>query len=274
MLRQRPLPVTPAAWPVTVTGRRRHQRHRGLGQRGRPRQLVTAGAGDDTTITHGSDGLRIGVGDHVMTRHNNPDLGVANRLTWTVTGITDTGGVQLHSQDRRQDAAVDADYVRQYLHLAYASTVHGVQGDTADHAVSLLSDSTDAAATYVALTRGRHTNTVHIVAGTPDEAREKWVQAAGRNRADLGLDQARAAATAEARNYTPITEASLRRPESTARAAGSNFAERMRGFSERLAEDRAQIGAAIDEQPAHDEWDNGINEHEDNDTPRQPGPSL
>jgi len=55
-------------------------------------QLVTAGAVDDATVTHGSDGLRIGKGDHVMTRHNNPDLGVANRMTWTVQGIADTGG--------------------------------------------------------------------------------------------------------------------------------------------------------------------------------------
>src|SRR5664279_3068160 len=58
--------------------------------------LVTAGAVDDTRVTHGSDGLRIGVGDQVMTRHNNPDLGVANRMIWTVTAIADTGSVQLH----------------------------------------------------------------------------------------------------------------------------------------------------------------------------------
>ena len=64
--------------------------------------LVTAGAVDDTAVTHGSDGLRIGVGDHVMTRHNDPDLGVANRMTWTVQGITDTGAVQLHNPDRRR----------------------------------------------------------------------------------------------------------------------------------------------------------------------------
>ena len=96
-------------------------------------------------------------------------------MTWTVTGITDTGAVQLHNQDRRQDTTVDADYVRQHLHLAYATTVHGVQGDTADHADSLLTDGTDAAAAYVGLTRGRHTNTVHIVADTLDEAREQWV---------------------------------------------------------------------------------------------------
>ena len=87
---------------------------------------------------------------------------------------------------------MDPDYVRHHLHLAYAATVHGVQGDTADHGDLMLSDATDAAAVYVGLTRGRHSNTVHIIAGSLDQAREQWVQAAGRNRADLGLDQARA----------------------------------------------------------------------------------
>ncbi|HZM66305.1 MAG TPA: AAA family ATPase [Nakamurella sp.] len=234
--------------------------------------LVTAGAVDDTTVTHGSDGLRIGVGDQVMTRRNDPDLGVANRMTWTVTGFADTGGVQLHNQDRRQDAAVDADYVRQHLHLAYASTVHGVQGDTADHADSLLSDSTDAAAAYVALTRGRCTNTVHIVAGSVDEAREKWVQAAGRNRADLGLDQARAAARNEARNYAAITEPE-RRPE-PAGEKRSSFADRIRQISARLADDQTRDSVTVVDAPAAaDEWD-GIDEHQDHDTPTQSGPHL
>ena len=32
-------------------------------------------------------GERVGLGDRVATRRNDPDLGVANRQTWTVTGI-------------------------------------------------------------------------------------------------------------------------------------------------------------------------------------------
>jgi hypothetical protein len=179
-----------------------------------------------------------------MTRRNDPGLGVANRMTWTVTvtGIADTGAVQLHSPDRRQDTAVDADYVRHHLHLAYACTVHGVQGDTADHADSLLSDGTDAAAAYVALTRGRHTNTVHIVAGSIDQAREQWVAAAGRNRADLGLDQARAAATGEARNYAATTEPQPRPAQAGGKPA--SFADRMRQVTARLTDNPAVDDAA------------------------------
>ena len=234
-------------------------------------QLVTAGAVDDTTITHGSDGLRIGKGDHVMTRDNDPGLGVANRMTWTVTGIADTGSVQLHSPDRRRDAAVDADYVRDYLHLAYAATVHGVQGDTADHADSLLTDGTDAAAAYVALTRGRHTNTIHIVAGSVDEAREQWVAAAGRNRADLGLDQARAAARNEARSYA-ATDQQRWQPEPVS-AKRTSFAERMRQLSARFADGQTGRDTVNDELPVEDEWD-GLDEHEGQDAPRHSGPSL
>jgi hypothetical protein len=113
-------------------------------------QLVTAAAVDDTQVTHG---LRIGVGDQVMTRQNKPDLRVANRMTWTVTGIADEGSVQLYNEARRQQATVDPDY-RHHLHLAYAATGHGVQGDTAEHGDLVLSDSNDAAAAYVGLTRG------------------------------------------------------------------------------------------------------------------------
>jgi exodeoxyribonuclease V alpha subunit len=209
-------------------------------------QLVTAGAVDDTRVTHGSDGLRIGVGDQVMTRQNQPDLGVANRMTWTVTGITDHSEVQLYNETRRQHTTVDPDYVRHHLHLAYAATVHGIQGDTADHGDLVLSDATDAAAVYVGLTRGRHTNTVHIIAGHLDQAREQWVQAAGRNRGDLGLDQARAAAAAEARDYAPTTERDTvtQRP-ATGRDRRVGFAERRDRVNARLA--RTTTPAAADE---------------------------
>jgi len=39
------------------------------------------------------------------------------------------------------------------------------------------------------------------VADTIDQACQQWIEASGRNRADLGLDQTRNAALNEARNY-------------------------------------------------------------------------
>ena len=116
---------------------------------------------------------------------------------------------------------------------------------------------------------------MHIVAGSVDQAREQWIQAAGRNRADLGLDQARAAATAEAQNYAPdSSRAEQQRSASTAGTRGASFAERMRQFPARFAADRPADDAVNDELPAHDEWDDGIDEHQDHDTPTQSGPHL
>ncbi len=40
-----------------------------------------------------SHGERIGLGDRVATRRNDPDLRVANRQTWTITGIGDDGSL-------------------------------------------------------------------------------------------------------------------------------------------------------------------------------------
>jgi ATP-dependent exoDNAse (exonuclease V) alpha subunit len=235
-------------------------------------QLVTAGAVDDTHVTHGSDGLRIGVGDQVMTRLNQPDLGVANRMTWTVTGITDHREVRLYNETRRQQAIADPDYVRHPLHLAYAATVHGVQGDTADHGDLVLSDATDAATAYVGLTCGRHSNTVHIVATNVDDAREQWVAAAGRNRADLGLDQARAAATAEAQNYAPTTEGDMptQRPAQS-RDRRVSFAERMDRVNAKLAKTSIPAAATEGAAAAADEY---LAEYEAGQQHRQGGPRL
>lgn len=45
-------------------------------------------------------GERIGLGDRVATRRNDPDLGVANRQTWTVAGLGEDGSVILHERGR------------------------------------------------------------------------------------------------------------------------------------------------------------------------------
>jgi hypothetical protein len=89
-------------------------------------------------------------------------------MTWTITRITDEGSVQLSNETA--GSTPPSTHVRHHLHLAYATTVHGVQGDTAAHGDLVLSDAT---AVYVGLTRGRRSNTVHIVAGSVDEAREQ-----------------------------------------------------------------------------------------------------
>ena len=65
----------------------------------------------------------------------------------------------------------------------------------------LLGEHTGGSAAYVAMTRGRERNTVHIVADTVDEAREQWIAAFQRDRADLGPAHAAQQAAREAARY-------------------------------------------------------------------------
>ena len=57
-----------------------------------------------------------------------------------------------------------------------------------------MTEHTSAGSASVAMTRGRHANDVHLVADTLDDARQQWVDAFSRGRADLGVEHARAAA--------------------------------------------------------------------------------
>ena len=140
---------------------------------------------DDSTVSMMSArGERIGIGDRVATRRNDAGLGVANRQTWTVTGVGEDGSLALRGRGRGR--ALPAEYATKFVELAYATTVHGAQGETVDRAHVAIGNTTGAAAAYVAMTRGRNGNTAHLVADTVEEARKQWVGVFGRDRADLG----------------------------------------------------------------------------------------
>lgn len=159
---------------------------------------VRHGAVDNAHTTHGSDGLPIGAGDVIQTRRNHAELGVANRQTWSVQQVTLDGGVWAieAGTDRHHQRGVrlPAAYVAEHTHLAYAATSYGVQSATTPAAHTLLSDGLDAAGLYVGMTRGRHRNTVHLVAADEADAREQFTAALQRDRADRGLADATLAA--------------------------------------------------------------------------------
>lgn len=171
----------------------------GNGDRDGGRRVVTA------------RGEQIGLGDRVATRRNDPDLGVANRQTWTVTDIGADGTLTLHPPARGparggglgRDRQLPPAYAHQYVELAYATTVHGAQGETVDRAHLALEETTGTAAAYVAMTRGRHGNTAHLVADTLEEARKQWVDVFSRDRADLGPGHARTRAIEDIDRYGP-----------------------------------------------------------------------
>jgi hypothetical protein len=167
-------------------------------------RLVAAGYVDDRRGVVTGAGERLGVGDRVMTRRNDRDLAVANRDTWTITGIDHDGTLTLYNGDARAGSrSLPAGYVHQHVELAYATTFHGAQGETTHTGHLVLGEHTTAAAAYVAMTRGRENNTAHLVAENVNEARQVWVETFGRDRTDLGPAHAAMCAAEDLDRYAP-----------------------------------------------------------------------
>ncbi|HRC11567.1 MAG TPA: MobF family relaxase [Dermatophilaceae bacterium] len=189
-------------------------------------QLVAGGAVDDGQsgghVASTGTGQRIGAGDLVATRSNDRDADVANRDTWIVTAVHPDGTLTVAGTAGTAAAgggqrALSAGYVNRHVELAYATTIHGVQGETATTGHLVLDEHTSASAAYVGMTRGRTANTVHLVSDAAADplaaARQQWIDAAGRGRADLGVEAARAAAERAAAGYAAPAEPAVPDPE-------------------------------------------------------------
>ena len=161
-------------------------------------RLVAAGLVDDQHTTSTHSGQPVGVGDLIATRRNDHQLRVANRDTWTISHLRADGALTVTNPAAGQ-RVLPGTYVRAHIELAYATTAHGAQGDTATTAHLVLGEHTTAASAYVGMTRGREANTAQLVAGDLDAAREQWLTVFGRDRADLGP----ANAAREAARYPP-----------------------------------------------------------------------
>ena len=189
----------------------RDRRHRDGGQPG-DQAGQQAGERDGEPITR--RGERIGLGDRVATRRNDRDLAVVNRDTWTVAGTGEDGSLLVNGRAGRR--ALPAEYVREHVELAFTTTAYGAQGETVDSAHLALGETTGAASAYVAMTRGRHHNTAHLVADSLDDARSQWVDVFNRDRADLGPRHAAQRAADDIERYGPKA-----RPPSTALQAAA-----------------------------------------------------
>ena len=87
-----------AAGDLVIADTREHVASLNAAIRDQRRAELAAGdSAPDSMVT--ARGERIGLGDRVATRRNDPDLGVANRQTWTVTGLGDDGSLLLHAAD-------------------------------------------------------------------------------------------------------------------------------------------------------------------------------
>ena len=132
------------------------------------------------------NGTLAGAGDLIQTRKNeyrlrDPLTGkkfiVVNREIWKVERPTRDGGLIVRRELGRDDNGeqrwsvkreLPANYVREHVELAYASTVHAAEGRTVDTGHSLVEEGCDLPAFYVENTRGIESNVAYVVT-TGDE---------------------------------------------------------------------------------------------------------
>jgi len=136
-----------------------------LNQRARAAR-VAAGAVAGTGVTV-ADRSVIGVGDVVVTRRNERDLGdsaawVKNGDQWVVTGVDPDGALKVRRESGRGVARLPSAYVRAHVELGYATTAHRAQGRTVDTAHAFITSTTMREPLYVMATRGRESNTLYV----------------------------------------------------------------------------------------------------------------
>jgi hypothetical protein len=151
------------------------------------------------------------VGETVVTRRNDRRLvassgeSVHNRDTWTVAATHPDGSVTVIGSGRGT-MTLPAEYVAEHLRLGYAATEHGHQGDTVDVGIALISTATTHRGLYVATTRGRDDNRIHVITATndPAEALDVLDGVLAHERADTpAVIQRRHLAQAEGRSAGP-----------------------------------------------------------------------
>lgn len=186
-------------------------------------ERIDAGALAIDRVALGQDGQRLLVGDIVQTRRNDTEFGVDNRAVWTITRITQDGIRLASVTDSGDTRMVDHDYAAEHIHLAYASTVHGIQGETVSH--SYVGPGVNAAGLYVGMTRGRHRNTAITIARDSDQAIEQLADTMMRGRLEVTLDDARRGSFSELGRAARSIGDGLETARSTERAARARLRE-------------------------------------------------
>ena len=138
-------------------------------------RLVGAGRVDDTRTVTTTAGERLGVGDRVATRRNDRDLGVANRDTWTITGIGDDGTLTVSGTGIGPDRGCCPPAMSPSTSswpTPPPSTAPRARPPTPGICCSV--STPPARRPTSAMTRGREHNVAHLVAEDLDQARAQW----------------------------------------------------------------------------------------------------
>ncbi|WP_313546705.1 AAA family ATPase [Leifsonia aquatica] len=153
------------------------------------------------------------VGDVVQTRRNDTVSGVENRQTWTIKSITKDHVLLASLTDASHLRKITHEYAGSHLHLGYASTVYGVQGETTER--SIVGPGVDASGLYVGLTRGRGRNEAIIIAGTKRAAISELAATMQRQPREETLEKSRIAARRELARASRTDPTSLAAPTET-----------------------------------------------------------
>lgn len=115
------------------------------------------------------DGSAAGVGDRVVTRHNNRRLAVLdgrdwvkNGDLWDVTERLDDGGLVVRHIRHGGSITLPGWYVGEHVELGYAATIHRSQGLTVQVSRAYLSPLAAREAALVALSRGTDANHAYL----------------------------------------------------------------------------------------------------------------
>jgi ATP-dependent exoDNAse (exonuclease V) alpha subunit len=115
-----------------------------------------------------ADGNRASVGDVIITRSNDRRLRltatdwVKNGDRWTITTVSNNGGLTVRHTRSRLTVCLPADYVRESTGLGYATTIHAAQGVSADTMHGLATGQESRQQLYTMLTRGRAANHLYL----------------------------------------------------------------------------------------------------------------
>lgn len=164
---------------------------------------------------HGSVRLhneaRAHVGDVIVTRQNARRLTVnsgqdfvKNGDLWRVAQVHDNGAMTVQHLEHGGKVTLPAAYAAQSVELGYAATIHRAQGATVDTAHALVDSSTDRAGAYVALTRGRESNTLYVSLGDGQKRDEVLEQIASAYERELTVHESVDAVRAEHHNVADL----------------------------------------------------------------------
>ena len=137
-----------------------------LNQRARVHRLHSASTtGPEAAL---ADGNRASTGELIITRRNDRRLRtsasdwVKNGDRWTVLTADRDGGLRVRHARTGRTIRLSAAYVRDFVELGYATTIHTAQGITADTVHGLMTGQESRQQLYTMCTRGRLSNHIYL----------------------------------------------------------------------------------------------------------------